>query len=218
MNRRDIILAASAAPALAIAATPAAALASRPCPSDALQAVLDRHTVTADAFDVAIRHANEIRRAYEAAQGDTVIVPCFLGGGMGMSNGREACRAHVSEVYGNQRHRLPQIMRLDPDLGERLRETLDRREVENLELVDRMFAEEEARREAFGLAEAERRESEADAAEQEAAMAVLSYRCRTLGEVVRRAAYLQTGPLFSTCLLTEEQAEALLDSMVEADA
>jgi hypothetical protein len=82
--------------------------------------------------------------------------------------------------------------RVAPELADQMRAALDKTEAENAALLNRMLAEEEARKEASGLAQAERAwEATADA-EEEAFMAICSYRCRTPDEARLKAEYLLT--------------------------
>jgi hypothetical protein len=88
-------------------------------------------------------------------------------------------------VYLNQRDRLKPLSRVAPDLAEQVRAVMDANEAENMALLDRMFAE--ARQEAFGLAAAERDYEATNDAEEEAAIAVCAYRCRTPEEAQIKA-------------------------------
>ena len=78
-------------------------------------------------------------------------------------------------------------------------------------LLDRVVAEEEQRREAFGLAEAHREwKRTASEVDDAAETAICAYPCRTAEEGNRKADYLQTGPGISD-EFQDEQVNALIE-------
>jgi hypothetical protein len=84
-------------------------------------------------------------------------------------------------------------------------------------LIDKAFEDEEARKEAFGLAEVQRRWEATNDAEHEAATALCSYQCKTIEEARIRAEYILQTPL----ILDEGEGEylqALLRSFIPAGA
>lgn len=128
--------------------------------------------------------------------------------------GREFCEEHLAAAYSRERDRLKALGRIAPDLAEQARVAIDAKEAENRVLLDGMLADEEARKEAFGLGEAERDWDRAEQAEHEAAIAVCAYPCRTLEEARLKAEYLAKSPGLSDGL-QDEQREALLQSFSE---
>ena len=207
MNRRTVAAAIGAA-ALAI---PAACLPGRAAVSSDLARLIKDHRVSYRAFSKAIDREQKMEAAYKAAQDNTIVVPCLLGGGMNLSNGYEACQEHTAGAYENQRDRLEQLSRVAPELADQVRAVMDAKEAENAVLVDRVFAEEEARQEAFGLAGAKRDLEATNNAERETAIAVCAYQCQMLEEARVKAAYLAEAPGLSDGL-QPEHIEALLQS------
>ena len=207
MNRRTVAAAIGAA-ALAI---PAACLPGRAAVSSDLARLIKDHRVSYRAFSKAIDRAQKMEAAYKAAQDNTIVVPCLLGGGMNLSNGYEACQEHTAGAYENQRDRLEQLSRVAPELAEQVRAVMDAKEAENAVLVDRVFAEEEARQEAFGLAGAKRDLEATNNAERETAIALCAYRCQTLGEARVKAEYVAAN-LADIDGLQHDQVKALLGS------
>ena len=69
----------------------------------------------------------------------------------------ERFKTIIAEAFETHRQRVAKMLSaIDPDIAETARAAIDSAEAENLAVVDRVFAEENARREAFGLAEARR--------------------------------------------------------------
>jgi len=143
IDRRKALALVAAAPAAITLAGATAAAAS----SD-LARLLEDHRVAYRAFCDAIDREQEMSSAHKDAYKDTIIVPCLLGGGFSLAQGREFCEEHIAAAYFNQRDRLKQLSRVAPELAEQVRSVMDAKEVENTELMDRMFAEEDARQEA----------------------------------------------------------------------
>ena len=129
-----------------------------------------------------------------------------------ISLGREFCEQHLADAYANQRDRLKGLAKVAPDLAEQARQVIDAMEAQNKVLLDHMLAEEEARREASGLADAELNWERTEEAEHEAAIAVCSYRCRTLEEAQIKAKYLASAPGLKD--MWDEHVEALLQSFI----
>jgi hypothetical protein len=82
-------------------------------------------------------------------------------------------------------------------------------------VVDRVFAEEEARKEAFGLAKAERNLEATNDAESDALTAVCAFRCHTLQGAQLKATYLATAPGLASDGLQDEHVMVLLESFSE---
>jgi len=207
IDRRKALALVAAAPAAITLAGATAAAAS----SD-LARLLEDHRVAYRAFCDAIDREQEMSSAHKDAY--TIIVPCLLGGGFSLAQGREFCEEHIAAAYFNQRDRLKQLSRVAPELAEQVRSVMDAKEVENTELMDRMFAEEDARQEAFGLAAANRDYEATSEAEEEAATAVCAYCCHTLEEARLKAEYLAEAPGLRDGL-QEEQVKELLQSFSE---
>jgi hypothetical protein len=83
-------------------------------------------------------------------------------------------------------------------------------------LLDRVFAAEEARKEAFGLASAESELEATNDAEQDALLAVCAFRCCTLEEARLKADYLAKAPGLATDGLQDEHVMTLLQSFSAA--
>jgi hypothetical protein len=159
-----------------------------------------------------------VKDAYKAENHDMIVVPCLLGGGFSLEYGHEFCQEHITGAYENQRERLRPLSRVAPDLAEQVRAGMDAKQAENIALMDRVFAEEEARQEAFGLAAAQRDLEATGDAEEKAAIAVCAYRCLTLEEARLKAAYLTTAPGLKSDGLQPEHVKALLASFRQAVA
>ncbi|MGA9826699.1 MAG: hypothetical protein WBQ53_17975 [Methylocystis sp.] len=84
-------------------------------------------------------------------------------------------------------------------------------------LIDKAFEDEEDRKEAFGLAEVERRWKVTNDAETETAMALCSYQCKTIEEARIRVEYILQTPLIRDDG-EGEYLEALLRSFIPANA
>jgi hypothetical protein len=135
------------------------------------------------------------------------------GGRCGMRNGLERSKEIIAGSYQHQRNALTPPSRIAPELAEHARAALDAKEIENMELVDRLFADEEARKETFGLAAASRVRGAASDAEDEALTALCTYPCETMVEARIKAEYLVSTVAFSDGL-QEEHTEALILSFV----
>jgi hypothetical protein len=195
-----------AAGLVAAAVIPSAANAAAP-----LLGLIEAHRAAHSAFCRAIDHENEMEEAYEAAFPQTIQVPSLIGGGLSMSNGYDECKKFIADSYQCQRDHLTPLSRIAPELAEQARAALDVKEVENMALIDEVFAEEETRKEVFGFAAAMRAKEEADDAEIEAAVALCVYPCKTIDEAAIKAKYLKSAPGFKDGL-QPDHAEALLKS------
>ena len=185
-SRRSIIAAGAAAIGATAVAAPVAAMAGA---SD-VDALIDAHRLALAEFEKVSPELDAAQSAWEAERVEGFDIPSFLGGGYSSRNGHNECRRHIAAGYENKRRGLVLIELIAPDLAAQTREVLDKKEAENLELVDKLFAEEEERRQAFGLAAVEERYDAASSAETDAAVALCSYRCKTADEEKRRALYL----------------------------
>jgi hypothetical protein len=79
-----------------------------------------------------------------------------------------------------------------------------------------MLAEEQARKEAFGLAAAERELGFTNDAEKDAFWAICDYRCRNIHEASVKAKYLVTTATVKD--MWDHEAKALLESFVGASS
>jgi hypothetical protein len=91
---------------------------------------------------------------------------------------------------------------------------MDAKEAENVILMDSVFAEEDARQEAFGFAAAKRDLEATNNAERETAIALCAYRCQTLGEARVKAEYVAAN-LADIDGLHHDQVKALLGSFAD---
>ena len=205
-SRRALVAGIAAAPAMALPAVAA---------SMDLARLIENHRAAHAAFVDAINHQQAVESAYEDAYPEPIIVPSLLGGGYSMSNGYEECKKHIAAGYENQRYGLNPLSRVSPDLAEQVRALMHAKEAENMVLVERVFAEEEARREAFGLVAANRKYAATDDAENDAAVAICAYPCRTIEEARLKADYLRTAPSLSDGLQSWH-VEALIESLTAA--
>ena len=158
----------------------------------------------------AIDREQELDAAYPKV-GEDILVPCLFGGGYSLRIGRDFCEEGIADEFERQRNNLKAIERLAPDLAGKLTLLLDAKEAENEALMQSVFAEEDARMEAFGLAAAKRDLEATNDAERDAVAALCAYRCRNLEEARVKAHYLATAPgLASDGLLEEDVMELLL--------
>lgn len=193
--------------AAAVTAIPAVGLCVGAESASELPGLIKAHRAAYRAFCNAIRRREKLEEAYKATD---VVVPCLLGDAFSLSYGRQFCEEHLVAEYRRQRASLERLSRIAPDLAEQARAALDAKEAENMAILDSMVDEEEARRESFGLAEAEREWDRTEDAEHEAAIAVCAYRCRALEEARIKAEYLATVPSLRD--LMNEHVNALLQS------
>jgi hypothetical protein len=191
-SRRAMI---GALAALPIASVPAVAGIAGASP---LRGLIDAHRVAYDAFIQAIDREDELEGAYKEAfpPEEMPFVPSLLGagGGCGMQHGLERSKEIIAESYQRQRDALTPLSRIAPELAEQARSALDAKEAENMELVARLFADEEARKDTFGLAAASRAWSAACDAEDEALTALCAYPCENIAEMRIKAEYLVSMP------------------------
>ena len=173
-SRRHSIAAGAAAIRATACAAPVA-MAGAPGASD-VDALIDEHRNAHAAFEEVVPELDAIQDVWNDEPG--FDIPSFLGGSYGSRDGLDGCRKHISAGYENKRRELVQIERIAPDLAARA-------------LVDKLFTEEEERRQAFGFATVERRYDDASSAETDAALALCSYRCKTADEEKRRALHSQ---------------------------
>ncbi|MDR4307680.1 hypothetical protein IHQ68_13740 [Chelatococcus sambhunathii] len=204
MNRRGFIAGAAVAP---IAAGSAYAL------SPEILTLIENHKAAARAFNEVVGRRNECEEAYREAFPDwnSRLANSFLGAGYQRRQGLDFCLSNISAGYDARRGSTKYLARLSPAMAEQIRALLDAKEAENLEAARRQFDDDEAEREAFGLAPLERLVTAADDAEKAAALALCSYRCETIEEVRARAAYLRTAEILRDGL-SDEQTEALIAS------
>ena len=119
----------------------------------------------------------------------------------------ERSKEIIAESYQRQRNALTPLSRIAPDLAEQGRAAFDAKEAENMELINRLFADEEARKEDFGRAAASRDlERSRRHAEEEALTALCAYACETMAEARMKAEYLISMP----CDLQDCQVHAML--------
>lgn len=179
--------------------------------------LIEAHRRAHAAFERAIGDMERAEEAYAEAHVDGFDVPSLLGGSCGSRNGLDGCKREIAAGYDNQRRGLLCLSRIAPDLAEQARAVLDAKEIENMALVDRVFAEEAERQERFGLAAAERARDEACDAEEAAALALCSQSCESHDEERLRAEYI----LSAGAILDDGNGEhfsALLRSFVPAGA
>lgn len=149
----------------------------------------------AKAFVEALDDVARMEDAWSAAEPGGFLVPIFLDGAIGSRNGVDQCREFIAGAYAHNRKALGPLAQIAPEQAEKMRLALDEKEAENLALVDKLFAEEEEREEAFGLGPAKRRYKESLAAEERAALALCSFACRNLDEARVKAAAILASPM-----------------------
>ncbi|WGJ13772.1 hypothetical protein QEV83_13915 [Methylocapsa sp. D3K7] len=210
-SRRAIIGALAAIPVVSVPAF--AGVASAP----PLLGLIDAHRAAYNAFDRAISRESELEEAYKEAfpPEEMPFIQNLIsdGCGCGMQHGLERSKEIIAGSYQHQRNALTPLSRIAPELAEQGRAALDAKEIENMELVDRLFADEEARKETFGLAAASRVRDAVSNAEDEALTALCAYPCETIAEARIKAEYLVSMPTFSDGL-PDHQVEALLLSFL----
>lgn len=196
------------------AAAPFAGLPTIVAPAE-LDGLIAAHRAAVAAFHEAI---DDLARAEGLAAQDKSLrlAPDLLnGGGFDMDKfSRDDCLAVLAKEYKTHRLMLAGLARVAPALADEAKAALIAKEAENAEAIDAAFREEEARLEACGLAGARRRWWGTETAERAAALALCSYRCRTLDEATRRAAYLLSTPLCDEAFEAESPAGAFLASFV----
>lgn len=174
----------------AIAATCAGALPAASAPADS---DLD-HLIAADRHAAADRE--EAERALKRAESDylastaPVEIHCALGGFCLLKNyTREQAREWIAHAFERESRRFTKCRN---ELADDILAALDRQRAANLATVDRLFEEDEARREAFGLGAIVRRHRAAVTFEEEAGRALLNYPVARIEEARRMADYVLT--------------------------
>lgn len=186
LSRRSVL------PIAAAALAGAAALPAVAAQSPALASLIDAHRVALNTFEEWCSKEETMRDAFRQAESERPedIVPCLLGGGFSLSLGEDSVRAHMAQRYGYQRDNLKALARVDTDAAETLRMKLGDTEAENEIVIQRAFAEEEARKEAFGLTAVLREYQAANDAEEAALGAVCAYVPRSPEEGRIKGEYL----------------------------
>ena len=152
--------------AAAVAAIPAVGLCKGAKESSELRELIKAHRAAHRAFCRAIDRLDVMTEAYKKSE---ATVPCFMvGEAYEIKLGRAFCEKNLAAAYTRERDRLKALGRIAPDLAEQARAAIDAKEAENRVLLDSMLAEEEARKEAFGLSQAERDWESTEQAEHEA--------------------------------------------------
>ena len=157
ISRRAVLRATPAA--VAAISLPTVAVAS----TDEIDRLIEAHREAHRAFIEAIRSEEALEQAYQRAYPEIIEVPSLLGGTLGRiymhdpEHEAERFKTIIAEGFETHRQRVAKMLSaIDPDIAETARAAIDAAEAENQAVVDRVFAEEEARREAFGLGEARR--------------------------------------------------------------
>lgn len=210
-SRRALLAGLAAAPA---ALTPAMA---NQASSGELIRLLDEHRAAYDAFEDICGREDDMSYAYRQARAaePEVTVPCLLGGEIPVRHGFETCRNHIEDRFGSQRATIKELARagVDRKAAKKMLASLKAKEAENMALLDRLFAEDEAREEAFGLAAMKREHRALNDAEDAAFLAICGYACASAEESRLKGEYLvlmheRTGGLRS------EHIDALLQSLI----
>jgi hypothetical protein len=213
-SRRAILVGLAAAPV-----TLAPAIAEQ-ASSGELARLIEAHQKAYDAFEDICGREDDMCYAYRQARAaePEVIVPCLLGGGISTRRGYEDCRNHIEDRFGVQRGSVKELARagVDRKAAKKMLASLKTKEVENMALLDRLFAEEEAREEAFGLAAMKREHRALNDAEDAAFIAICGYVCQSAEESRRKGEYVArfhklTGGLQSA------HVDALLQSLMSKD-
>ncbi|HEX2256725.1 MAG TPA: hypothetical protein VHG92_08515 [Afifellaceae bacterium] len=210
-NRREAL----AAGAGALVAIPFAVPAEADNPDAEVQRLIDRHRAAWLAEGAAVARLDELETAYREAHRELVLVPHSLNstGGYEIALGRREIRKTILRSYGGQRQNLQWLSRLVPDLADKIAAAVDEAQRQHLELIDQCFAEEEARKEAFGLSEAQRRYDAAERAEVAALRALCTFPCVTAEGQRLRAEYL-LAHRDNGCEIGEPYVGLLLRSML----
>ncbi len=185
--------------------------------SSDLQTLIDAHRAANKNFEA---HLDQLANAEDAHEfihrNELYLAPNLLNGG-GYEIGKfdcDECREMVSRDYDAQCHRLSTLARVAPDIAEQSRAALDAAKAKNMALIDKAFKEEEARKEASGLAQVQRDCDRANDAEDAAAMALCSYLCKTNEEARIRAQYILETPIIRDRFMQGEYVRAFLRSCV----
>lgn len=162
-------------------------------PQDEFSRLIEGHQAAYEKWRAALSRLDDVERAYEANR-EPVKIPISTGHLLEECafSGMVDCRGQVSGFYACARLHVRTMGRIAPDIAAQYEAALEVAEQENLALVDRIFAEEEDRREASGLTAAENAEADASEAEDVAMMALLAFPPQTIEQAQRRARYLMT--------------------------
>jgi hypothetical protein len=150
-----------------------------------LPALISAYGKANQAYIPAFEEWERLKKAWKAATSKELrLAPCW-------ADGRsydlrifhyEDIRATISEAYARKRQSLEVFRQIGPVEVDQFCRFLDADEAKNLANLDELHAEEERRKESFGLTGAVRRLDDASAALEEAALALCSYRPKTLEE------------------------------------
>lgn len=210
MNRRTVIGALAAAP-LAMSTTPAIADPS------GVGALIDAHRAAWSAFEAAVDALGIVQDSYDATHRKPFFIPCLLGGGCDSQLSLKEVKKFIAGAFEHHRRSCVGLARIAPEEAKRIAAILDEKEVENFAIVDECFAAEEKRRDDFGLAAAEREWKRANAAEEEALLALCAFPCGTIEAAREKAAYLATTSSFTDCVPDARLQAALIRSFLPAE-
>jgi hypothetical protein len=189
----------------------AGGLAASAEPGD-LPALISAYGKANQAYIAAFEEWERLKKAWKAAAPKELrLAPLrFTGGGydLGMFS-YDSCAQKITDYYARQRQQLEVFVPLGPAEVAEMRRSLDAMEAKDLANLDAMKAEEEARKEEFGLGPADRRCDDASAAEEEAALALCSYRPKTIEE-----ARIKAEAILASAIADDfpEEAKAVLRS------
>ena len=205
LSRRSVI----AGSAAVVTAIPAVGLAqvAKGCGGE-LQALIKAHRAASRAFDRALDLEAKHDEAFEES---SVLIRCPMAGeAYEIRCGKEMCGEYLLRAYDRQPRQLEPLAKIAPDIAAQAAAAIDAAQKESIAELDRLIAEDDARKEACGFAEAERHYTVAEQAERDAVMVLCEYRCQTIEEARTKAKYLRTLPLIKN--FANEEMMALLGS------
>lgn len=209
ITRRAVLATGAAA---AVSAFPRAARSEGA--SDKIMALIEAHRAAFAAWYETLDPADELPRAYARDLNARMpLVPCDLGGAIGVDMGREYVREAIASAFAKSREVVETYRRMDPLLAEAMEATLRTREAQNQTLADRIFADEQKHRDKFGVDAAERAYAETNEAQEAALWNLCAHYCETLADERARAAYVFADKRVREMVLLEPgYCEALLQT------
>jgi hypothetical protein len=130
---------------------------------------------------------------------------------VGAQLSREQCERAIHQDYESQRSLLYSLEETAPAVAALAKAAFDAMEAENIKYMNRLFDEEEARQEEFGLTVIRQRWHHCCDAEKAATTALYAYPCKTLTEIRMKAKAILESPLQHDI---EETTEVILRSFL----
>jgi hypothetical protein len=182
-----------------------------------LERLIEAHRAAYQAFCEAIDREQQAENAYKALGLEKPLVPSLLCGGKYELYDRASVAKSLRKDFDYQLDALRPLARIAPEIAEQARKAFEATLKENMRVLNKVVAEEERQKNAFGLTVVKRDLEAANRAEEKTYVAVCAHQCRTIEEARRKAEYLKEVLDLGTELQTEHM-KVLLNSFLEGRA